>query len=106
MNEAQLNDYVDGLLSPEEAAAVERELALDSEAREKVAFLRMLSQEAQQLPKSIVPKGDLWRDISAQLDDLVVEAPRTFWQRPFWLAAAVVCLMVLSSVGGIYMAEW
>jgi anti-sigma factor RsiW len=62
-----LQDYVDGFLAPEEAAAVERRLAADPEARETVAFLRALKAQAAELPAAIEPSRDLWPGIAAAM---------------------------------------
>ena len=54
--EAQLNDYVDGLLSAAEAARVERYLEDSEEARATVEFLQSLQARTDTLPESIEPR--------------------------------------------------
>jgi anti-sigma-K factor RskA len=66
--EVRLNDYLDGLLPPEEVRAVEAELARDPEYRALEQSLRTVMAEAAALPKSIVPERDLWAGIEARLD--------------------------------------
>lgn len=63
ISEERLNDYVDGLLSAADTAAIERHLAQSAEARATVEFLRSLRQRASELPRSIEPERDLWPGI-------------------------------------------
>ena len=65
--ERRLNDYADGLLSQEEARAVEKELEANPELRKAEAELRSLLASAKRLPKSIEPDSDLWEDIHKRL---------------------------------------
>jgi len=65
--EQWLNDYVDGLLSEEEARAFEKELEADAELRKAEAQLRNLRAAVHELPKGIQPGRDLWRGIQARL---------------------------------------
>jgi hypothetical protein len=67
LDDRLLHDYVDGLLAPEEAAAVEGRLAADSEARQTVVFLRALKARAAELPAAIEPGRDLWPGIAAAM---------------------------------------
>jgi anti-sigma-K factor RskA len=66
--EVRLNDYLDGLLPPEEALAVEAELARDPEYRALGHSLRTVMAEAAALPKAIVPERDLWAEIDVRLN--------------------------------------
>lgn len=67
ISEERLNDYVDGVLTDQEAAEVERYLASSAEARDTVQFLRSLQARAAELPASIDPEGDLWPAIQTRL---------------------------------------
>jgi len=67
INDERLQDYVDGLLSEADAAAVERRLADDAEGRATVEFLRALRREAAELPRDIPPQRDLWAGISRRM---------------------------------------
>ena len=67
LDDRLLEDYVDGLLAPQEATAVERRLAGDREARETVSFLRALKARAAELPGTIEPGRDLWPGIAAAM---------------------------------------
>jgi hypothetical protein len=67
ISEERLDDYVDGVLSDQEAAEVERYLASSAEARDTVQFLRSLQARAAELPASIDPEGDLWPEIQSRL---------------------------------------
>lgn len=67
LSEQRLQDYVDGLLPPDEAAELEDALAEAPEARATVELLRSLRREAGALPSSIAPPRDLWPDIRARM---------------------------------------
>lgn len=66
--EARLNDYLDGVLTPDEVSAVEAELAHDPTYRALEASLRRVLDEAAALPKTVVPERDLWAGIEARLE--------------------------------------
>jgi anti-sigma factor RsiW len=67
INEERLNDYVDGLLSEQAAAEVERYLASSADARDTVQFLRSLRAQAEELPASIEPERDLWPEVQRHM---------------------------------------
>jgi putative zinc finger protein len=58
-----LHEYVDGELSPELQAAVDRHLRGCDSCRQELARLKSLLAEAASLPKSIEPDHDLWEGI-------------------------------------------
>lgn len=103
--ERRLNDYVDGLLSQEEARAVERELEANPELRKAEAELRSLLATARRLPKSIEPDRDLWEGIEKRLQPKWSQArPRSIpirlipilrWALP---VAAVATVLVVSGL--------
>ncbi len=103
--ERRLNDYVDGLLSQEEASAVERELEANPQMREAEAKLRSLLATARRLPKSIEPDRDLWEDIQKRLQPRWTPArpksrrirlvPMLRWTLP---VAAVATVLVVSGL--------
>lgn len=114
ISEERLNDYVDGVLSDQEAAEVERHLASSAEARDTVQFLRSLQARAAGLPDSIEPEGDLWPGIQSRLASAppvstegavrrVAGSPAASWWPTLdafqWatLAAAAMLLVVTSS---------
>ncbi len=66
-SEERLNDYVDGLLSAQEAREVERALAASAEAQATVEFLRSLRARTEQLPAAIEPGRDLWPEIAGRM---------------------------------------
>ncbi len=66
--EARLNDYLDGVLTPEEAATVEQELAQDADYRALEISLRRVMDQVAALPKAVMPERDLWAGIEARLD--------------------------------------
>jgi len=67
MNEERLNDYVDGLLSEDEAREVEDYLAGSAEAHQTVESLRLLKARTAELPDSIEPSRDLWPGIAEKM---------------------------------------
>ena len=64
-----LNDYIDGVLSADEAREVETELERDPALRAEVQALRALLTEAARLPKGVAPRRDLWADIESRLGE-------------------------------------
>lgn len=65
--DTRLNDYLDGLLSAEEAARFEAELARDADAAAELDALRGLMAETAALPRAIEPERDGWAAIEARL---------------------------------------
>ncbi len=117
-SEERLNDYVDGLLSAQEAREVERALAASAEAQATVEFLRSLRARTGQLPDAIEPGRDLWPEIAERMVSAPLAAvgaePVTYIvsgevapHRTWWplldgfqwatLGAAAMLLMVASS---------
>ncbi len=64
---AQLDEYVDGTLSPLRAAAVERHLDACPACRDEVRALRALLARAAGLPDALSPAGDPWTGIAARI---------------------------------------
>ncbi|MCC6488143.1 MAG: hypothetical protein IT364_11650 [Candidatus Hydrogenedentes bacterium] len=104
--EIRLNDYIDGLLSPEAAREVEVELARDPEYRAEEQALRELLAEAARLPKEIAPERDLWSGIALQLGEQEsprAERPKSAFSRfRYAVLAASLAAMFLA---GIYFAR-
>ncbi|MDZ4860108.1 MAG: hypothetical protein SGI88_14110 [Candidatus Hydrogenedentes bacterium] len=78
MNEQfeRLNDYLDGVLSGEEALEIEAELERDPALRAEAQALRALIDEAARLPKGVAPRRDLWTGIDARLTGRAPANPR------------------------------
>lgn len=72
--ESRLNEYVDGTLSPQATAELERHLAECAACREEVEGLRALLTDSARLPRTIEPARDLWPSIDERLD-----AKETAW---------------------------
>jgi anti-sigma factor RsiW len=91
-----LDDFVDGLLSREEQAAVETHLLSCPGCRAEERRLRSILAAAQALPRERTPPRDLWPDIARAIGAGKVVAgnfaPRRAqpWWRPALAAAAVV----------------
>lgn len=79
---ARLNDYADGLLSAEKAAAVEEHLAVCADCRQLVEDVRALTADLAALPRDVPPPRDLRPPVPRR-------APRR-WLR---IAAAVALLL-------------
>lgn len=67
IEEAALNDYVDGLLSAEARAGVERHLAACDACASSAAALFRLVARLGALPRSVPPRGDLRPAIRARI---------------------------------------
>ncbi len=113
----RLNDYVDGVLSPDTSVHVRLHLESCESCREEVAALRDLLTDAATLPRSILPARDLWDGIEQRIGrwtDLdphrqagqvaerinSVSAPR-FWRQWAPLAAAAILVLMGSTAVGI-----
>lgn len=103
--EARLNDYLDGLLPPDDALAVEAELARDPEYRALELSLRTVMAEAAELPKAIVPERDLWAEIDVRLNAPVTGGgrPGTATRFRYALLAASFAAVFLA---GIFFAQY
>ena len=104
--EGRLNDFVDGVLAPEEAAPVADHLAECAECAADVAELRRLLAEAGTLPRAVEPERDLWLGIAERLERpsvLDMDAARARrpgaspWPTRVALAAAAGLLIVATS---------
>ncbi len=62
-----LDDYVDGLLSEEQAAEVEAHLEGCASCQRELSELHSLLEQAAALPADITPERDLWGGIAAQI---------------------------------------
>ncbi len=99
-----LDDYVDGTLAPDRAAAVESHLEACADCRAEVTDTRSLLSAAAKLPRSIEPPNDLWSGIANQIDERpsvlansLGQRARTLWTMRYPLAAAAILLIVTSS---------
>lgn len=92
-----LDDYLDGVLTPEAAREVEAHLEGCAACRDEIDALRSLLAEVAELARSIEPPRDLWPQIDSQ-----IARPswggRTFWSMRYPLAAAAVLLIAISSL--------
>lgn len=95
--ESRLNDYVDGVLSPQARASTEAHLEGCEECRVEVDQLRALLRGTASLPRSVQPPHDLWPAILEGLDEPERRRARAVWERRHVLAAAAVLLVVISS---------
>ena len=101
----RLNDFVDGLVAPEQRGEVERHIEVCDACRAEVAALRALLADASALPRSVAPPRDLWPEIA----DAIVQPhviPLGFssgvrhssWSKWGAVAAAAVVLVAVSSL--------
>ena len=96
----RLDEYVDGQLEAAEAAAVEMHLAECTQCRAELEALRSLLAKAKALPRSVAPPPSVWRSIERRTAGARPESVtplRRSRARVFWLAAAAIALMVMSS---------
>lgn len=108
-----LDDYVGGELSPREERDVRRHLMQCEPCRGEEQVLRMLLDEAADLPAEIAPPRDLWQGIAPRLqaraappptpvervDEVRTIGPRPVRPLPWWMAAAAgIALVVTTAV--------
>ncbi|NUM54952.1 MAG: hypothetical protein HUU46_14995 [Candidatus Hydrogenedentes bacterium] len=104
----RLNDYVDGVLSVEEAREVELELERDPAFRAEERALRALLDEAKHLPKAAVPRCDLWQGIESRLCERVCgreESARTALRTVYRASLAAAAAAVIFAAGMWYGRE-
>jgi hypothetical protein len=65
---SQLDDYLDGLLEPNEKQEVDAHLASCPACAHELQSLRNLLSEARQLPEEIEPSRDLWPQLAERLE--------------------------------------
>lgn len=97
--EVRLNEYVDGTLAVHDRAAVEQHLAGCAGCRAALVELQGLVAGARDLPRSIVPKRDLWAGVAARINER--RAVGQWWRkRTFWGggALATAAMLVLGLV--------
>jgi len=100
---ALLDDYADGLLTPDRATALEAHLKECSSCRAELESLQTLLADAKALPRAITPPAGTWAAIEQRIESsskigvLPLSGRRSRSARIFLLAAAAVVLMVLSS---------
>jgi anti-sigma-K factor RskA len=108
-----LDDYVTGELTDDARAPVAEHIAACAICAAEVESLNKILARAADLPKSIDPPVEAWSNIRAAIErdrEAVAAHDRVsasgFWRRPYWLAAAAVLLVLLSSAGtAVYMSS-
>ncbi len=103
--EARLNDYLDGVLAPGDARAVEEDLARDPEYRALEQSLRRVISEAMNLPNDIAPERDLWAGIDARLGTPSVVSERRR-MRPGLRYALLAASFAAVFLAGIFYAQF
>lgn len=93
----RLDAYLARTLSAEDSAGLEQHLLACEACRGEFRFLRTLRSEASGLPSGFPPERDLWSGIAARLREHPAR-PAPVWHRTWFLAAAAVVLVTLSSV--------
>lgn len=99
ISDERLLSYVDGLLSPEDAADVERLLADDAEARETVEALRLSDLPYREAAESLIDVPDLSQIESTIRSHTAQPRPRLF-ARYAPLAASIAVFFVVGLLAG------
>ncbi|ANM30459.1 hypothetical protein ABI59_14100 [Acidobacteria bacterium Mor1] len=103
LDEALLNDYVDGLLDDAEREQLERQLADCESSRQEVEALKALRAEAAALPKEVAPGRDLFPEIRQALDSEMAARPTP---RAAWIGLAAALLIVAGLSGWLLRGQW
>jgi hypothetical protein len=93
----QLDDFVDGRVSPAHAAQIETHLEACLQCRGAAQQLRALLAAARALPASIAPPPEVWAGVRQRTIDLHRQRRHVLWSIRYALAAAALVLMLLSS---------
>ncbi len=103
--EIRLNDYLDGVLPRDEVNEIEKHLESCLSCREEFMRLRNLMAEAAALPKEILPKRDLWPEISARIASIQQAASYSFLGIPLTRTVgtlAIAATLILVAAGVFY----
>jgi hypothetical protein len=92
--DGRLDDYVDGVLDDDDAAAVEQHLASCAACRAAEQSTRRLLAHAAALPRSVAPARDLWPDVERTIARPGL-AGRLAWRQPWGLAAAAAAFVAV-----------
>ncbi len=95
-----LDDFVDGLLTDQMAAAVRDHAATCSRCAARLTDSTALRERVAELPRSIAPPDDLWPGIAARIEAGRVARGR-FGRRT--LLAAAAALLIVASVATAYL---
>jgi hypothetical protein len=101
--DGRLDDYVDGVLAEDDAAAVEQHLASCAACRAAEQSTRRLLAHAAALPRSVAPPRDLWPDVERTIARRGL-AGMFAWRQP-WLLAAAAAVFVAVLAGVAWRSE-
>jgi predicted anti-sigma-YlaC factor YlaD len=93
----RLDEWLDGALSPSDAAEVEAHLAACDACRESARKLRQVLAHAAALPRSVAPARDLWPGIESRISR-TRDWSGLFGWGPMLAAAAALVVVFLGSV--------
>lgn len=97
LSEAQLNDYVDGVLDERAYAAAEEHVRECSACAAEVASLRALLETARVLPLSLEPPAHLWSAVRRETIARRFHRRHVLWELRVPLAAAALALITTAS---------
>ncbi len=89
-----IDDYVDGLLAPEDLQGFELHLESCGTCQHALAEARALADLAGELPESVAPSRDLWQDIDARI------APKPVTRLP-WARLALAAVVLIATTAGL-----
>lgn len=109
----QIDDYMDGLLSDADVAAIDNHLRLCDVCRTEFDRMKRLREQTSGLPRSIKPERDLWPGVKERITagtiiPLPTDAgprheppslPRTGLSRALRTVAAVAAVLAMAAVG-------
>ncbi len=90
---SQVDDYIDGLLTPEEASAFEAHRAHCAACQQALTAAQDLADLVGQLPEAIAPGRDLWGGIEARL------APPSRSRLPWARLALAAAVLIAATIG-------
>lgn len=115
IDEARMNDYLDGLLEPAERAVIDGHVQACERCARDLAALSDLVAEMGALPTEAEPDRDVWPDVRGRIaladeDTKIVQLPGTLRRERRWitmtvpqLAAASIALAFISG-GSVWLA--
>lgn len=101
----QIDDYIDGVLTKTDVAAIENHLRLCESCRAEFDRMKRLRERTDALPRSIRPERDLWPGVIERLATAPKTRsdspplPRTGLSRSLRAIAAIAAVLVLAALG-------
>jgi hypothetical protein len=93
----ELNDWIDGILAPDQAQVITAHCAVCDECAAMTASLRQLLSESAALPKTMPVPAEIWDGVAAATVARRANRKQALWQLRYPLAAAATFLIAMTA---------